>query len=129
MSRRVLFRPDVLTDIAESTAWYRTRGWALGEEFAEVLDTCLETISEHPLRYPVLSENVHRAVLPRFPYSVIYEVTEEEIIVLACLHGRRNLRRWWTGRNFLRETPRERYGVAAEVSHSTSGIVEPAADA
>jgi plasmid stabilization system protein ParE len=35
-----------------------------------------------------------RAVLRRFPYSVIYAVREDEIVVIACFHGRRDPKRW-----------------------------------
>jgi plasmid stabilization system protein ParE len=40
----------------------------------------------------VLTEDGHvrRALLRRFPYSIVYEIIDDEIIVLACRHARQD---------------------------------------
>jgi len=30
----------------------------------------------------------------RFSYGITFEVQEDRILVIACLHGKRNLKRW-----------------------------------
>jgi len=44
--------------------------------------------------YPIVFSNARRAVLRRFPYSLIYVESGDDILVVACFHGRRNPRRW-----------------------------------
>ena len=52
-----------------------------------------------PERYPRLEtlpdeETVHRLLLGRFPYAVVYEVAEDEIRILAVAHTRRRPNYW-----------------------------------
>lgn len=39
-------------------------------------------------------KNVHRALLRRFPYSLFLVIEDETLIVIACLHGRRDPAHW-----------------------------------
>ena len=45
-------------------------------------------MQRHPTLYPVVFGNARRAVLRRFPYSVIYVVRDNELLVAACIHSR-----------------------------------------
>lgn len=94
MTRRLVFRPEADLEINEAAEWYEARGQGLAVEFLRVLDACIESIRREPLLYPVVHGEARRAVLRRFPYSVIYAVREEEIVVIACFHGRRDPKRW-----------------------------------
>jgi plasmid stabilization system protein ParE len=42
----------------------------------------------------VVRGEVRRAVLRRIPYSVIFTVREDEIVVIACFHARRDPKGW-----------------------------------
>jgi len=37
---------------------------------------------------------VRRAALRRFPYVIIYTVDDTEIVIVACIHARRDPKRW-----------------------------------
>jgi mRNA-degrading endonuclease RelE of RelBE toxin-antitoxin system len=59
----------------------------------------LEFISRQPLLFGVEESNrsarkVHRCPLLRFPYRIIYEVRENELVVLAVAHDRRRPGYW-----------------------------------
>jgi plasmid stabilization system protein ParE len=94
VTRRLVFRPEADFEINEAAEWYEARGQGLAVEFLRILDACIESIRRDPLRYPVVHGEVRRAVLRRFPYIVIYAVREDEIVVIACFHGRRDPKRW-----------------------------------
>lgn len=94
MTRQLVFRPEADLEINEAAEWYEAREQGLAVEFLRVLDACIESIRRSPLLYPVVSGEVRRAVLRRFPYSVIYMVREDEILVIACFHGQRDPKRW-----------------------------------
>ena len=47
-----------------------------------------------PLLFPILENNVRRALSPRFPYGVYFVVGEELISVLAVLHLHRHPDTW-----------------------------------
>jgi len=47
-----------------------------------------------PERYPLVRGTVRRALLRRFPYAVFFVATADFVSVLACMHARRDPRRW-----------------------------------
>jgi hypothetical protein len=37
---------------------------------------------------------MRRVLVERFPYAVFFRETADELVVLGCIHGRRDPRRW-----------------------------------
>jgi plasmid stabilization system protein ParE len=81
-------------DAAAAAEFYESRRRGLGDAFLATLDALFEHILEHPMRYRVVRGSWRRALLPRFPYSVIYRVEPDRIFVLAIMHGRRDPNVW-----------------------------------
>jgi len=94
MSSTVRFRPEAMAELFEAVDWYESRALGLGTEFLRSLDASLAAIQRHPLAYPIVFGRLRRAVLRRFPYSVIYDLSGDEILIVACIHGRRDPKRW-----------------------------------
>ena len=94
MTRPILFRPEAETELMEAASWYEERGKGLGAEFLRSLDATISAIERNPLAYPIIFGTVRRAVLRRFPYVVIYRPQDDEILIIACMHGRRDPKRW-----------------------------------
>ena len=94
MMRRIVFRPEAETELAEAADWYEARGQGLGADFLRALEAAITTVQRRPTLYPIVFGTARRAVLRRFPYSLIYLARDEEIVVAACIHSRRDPRRW-----------------------------------
>lgn len=90
MSRRIVIRPLAKADLFEARDWYDRQRLGLGDDFRAAIDNLLGLVSEYPLAYPKVYREIRRAVARRFPYLVYYTVTPDSIIVMACLHGRRD---------------------------------------
>jgi len=54
----------------------------------------LAAIESNPLQYQIIEGETRRAMLHRFPYGVMYVVSDHELLIVACLHARRNPARW-----------------------------------
>ena len=89
-----IVRPAAAADIDEAFLWYEGQRPGLGHEFLAAANTLIDAISEHPLRYPVIRRNTRRALLRRFPYAIYFRAYDEVIVIVACMHGRRNPKRW-----------------------------------
>ena len=83
-----------MTEMAEAAAWYAERGLDLDTAFLDEASRVLGAIRTSPGRYPVVEENIRRAVLKRFPYVVLFRPREDEVVVIACFHGRRDPEEW-----------------------------------
>lgn len=75
-------------------AWYDERGAGLGKEFLREVDASLLSIQRNPELYPLIHNQIRRAMLRRFPYGIFYYLRDERIVVLACFHGRRDPKSW-----------------------------------
>jgi toxin ParE1/3/4 len=94
VTRHLVLRPEATEEILAATEWYERRGRGLAAEFLRAVDAALASVQRNPLQHPIVHREMRRALLRRFPYAVIYAVSETEIVVLACVHGRQHTRRW-----------------------------------
>jgi len=55
----------------------------------------LSYVIENPLLFPIIHKEMRKATLRSFPYSIIYEVHNPDVIlVVAVMHQKRNPDRW-----------------------------------
>ncbi|HEY7301278.1 MAG TPA: type II toxin-antitoxin system RelE/ParE family toxin [Xanthobacteraceae bacterium] len=94
MNRGLIIEPEAEAEIEETSRWYDLQNPGLGSAFLRAVETALSTIQTNPLQYQIVYKQVRRAGLGRFPQGLMYVVSEREIIVLGCIHGRRDPRRW-----------------------------------
>lgn len=94
MSFDATFRPEAEEDLLDAYRWYEQQSKGLGMEFLRSVDACISSIERTPEAYPVVYNNIRRALLRRFPYGLFYVVQENAITILACFHFRRNPRGW-----------------------------------
>lgn len=88
------FRPAARLDILQAQAWYEDRMPGLGSEFARAADGAASGISRFPNAFPTVHGDVRKAVLRRFPYSLLFIVEGDEVVVLGCFHHRRDPVTW-----------------------------------
>jgi plasmid stabilization system protein ParE len=91
---KLLIRPAAAADIEDGYRWYRNKRQELGLEFLAAVRAGIRRILEMPNTYPVLHRNTRRIRLKRFPYSLYYRVYPDTIILVACMHGKRDPKRW-----------------------------------
>jgi plasmid stabilization system protein ParE len=93
--KHVIVRPAAAADIDDAYRWYEARRPGLGEEFLVALNATRDHVIEQPEAYPVLHRATRRALLPRrFPYALFYRVYGDNIVIVACMHAKRDPRRW-----------------------------------
>lgn len=98
MKWRVVARPRARNDVLEAADWYDRQQPGLGDEFIEEVVTVFDALVVSPLlhcrRHP--TKNIRWRYPNRFPYRVIYEVIEEErlVVIAAVVHAARHDRVW-----------------------------------
>jgi plasmid stabilization system protein ParE len=94
VKRRLVIRPDALAEIDEAAAWYKPRRRFLARAFLDAVNSGIRAIAEAPERFPFREGEARHLVLSRFPCSIIYKATDDEVIILACFHDRRDPDEW-----------------------------------
>ena len=94
MSYTLSLRPRALAEI-EAT---RDRYDAVehGDSFLAEIETVFDAIQAMPLRFPIVHNTIHRALIRRYPFAVFFRVrpATAEIVVLAVLPQRIDPARW-----------------------------------
>ena len=94
MNRRIVFRPQAELEVVDAWHWYRVRRAETGQAFVDEFNRCIDRISATPETFPKMEGEIRRALLRRFPYGIFYRVTDEELVVVACFHVRRDPAAW-----------------------------------
>src|SRR4051812_20648358 len=90
----VEFLPEAALEVEEAVLWYSRRGPELAPAFVNELDNALSAITERPLAWTQLQHGARRYVMPVFPYSVVFVIRGEIILVVAVAHGKRRPYYW-----------------------------------
>jgi len=94
MTHRLVVQPAARIDLAEASDWYDENRDGLGGEFIRAFEAASAAIVRNPFQYQIVYGKARRAPLRRFQYGLIYTVSDNEVLVVACVHGRRDPRRW-----------------------------------
>ena len=92
---RVKLHREARLDLKEGKAFYRHRSPLAAIAFAQEIDTALSQIAEAPMRYPAGEHGTREYVLPwRFPYTIVYRIREDLIVIVAAAHQSREPGFW-----------------------------------
>jgi plasmid stabilization system protein ParE len=94
VSLPVVWIPEADADLKEALAWYECINPDLGLRFLMATESAVEIIAQHPLRFQTVHNQMRRIGIRRFPYGIFFQAEPNRIVVLACIHGRRNPKRW-----------------------------------
>ena len=102
MSQQVRFAPEASAELEDATRWYEQRHAGLGLAFLAAVDVAVGSVARTPRAGAPLGGlaeelDVRRVPVSRFPYHLVYLVTEGQIDVLAVAHDRRRPA-YWSGR-------------------------------
>ena len=96
---KVRLHEEAVIEAEEAARWYSQQQRGLGKEFTQELKRCLRSLRANPTRLPLLETappnmKVRRALTARFPYKIIFEIIQNEVVVLAVAHGSRRPDYW-----------------------------------
>ena|SRR2546425_6452527 len=88
-----------LLDIAQqeldgAIEYYNAESVGLGDEFLLEVLSAFERIKQFPNAWHPYTENSRRCQTRRFPYGVVYQILESEILVVAVAHMHRRPGYW-----------------------------------
>jgi len=78
----------------EAIDYLNSESEGLGYEFAAEVRSTLERITQYPNAWHPLSQRTRRCRTKRFPYSIIYQIRPDIILVVAIMHMHRDPTTW-----------------------------------
>lgn len=90
----VVSHPEAVEEAMAARLWYAERSQSAADAFLAQLDHGIESISEAPERWLLFVHDTRRYLFRRFPFQIVYRVTNDRIEVVAVAHGRRRPGYW-----------------------------------
>jgi plasmid stabilization system protein ParE len=81
-------------EMVDAAAYYEVQVRGLGDDFLKKVESALVDIADNPTQWPVVSQNIRRRLIHRFPYGLLYRIDSEEVVVLAIAHLHRHPTYW-----------------------------------
>ena len=83
-----------LEDLEEATKFYFEEDPSVEFRFAECVDNAIEQVTRRPSSWPVIEGAVRRFVVEIFPYSLLYSIEEDFVLIIAVAHQSRHPEYW-----------------------------------
>ncbi len=87
--------PDASQDLDDAATYYQKQaGNILSQTFLAEFERSVERLLKHPLLGAKWRKEKRRFVMGRFPYAIIYTVSNGELRIYAIAHQSRNPAYW-----------------------------------
>ena len=90
----IIFTQAARAELIDAQDWYEGEVTGLGRRFRQAIDAVIERMSDNPRQFPTVCKNVRRALLRRYPYSLLFVIGDEALTVIACFHASRDPSHW-----------------------------------
>lgn len=90
----VQFDDGAEAEFLDAISFYESREIGLGGDLLKEVLAAIGRIAERPLSWPVYTENTRRHFTRRFPYSIIYSIEAEVVVIWAVAHTSREEFYW-----------------------------------
>lgn len=91
---RVEFLDPAKREFIEAVAYYNEQSEGLGYRFAAEVRRTVSRIVQHPHAWTPISERTRRCRTNGFPFGVIYQISENVILIVAVMHLHRHPASW-----------------------------------
>jgi len=92
-------KPEAQDDARREALYYDGQRYGLGADFLDGLLDAYTVVERQPQSFARLqtakpNREIRYYIMPRFPYSVVYELLQQRVVVLAIIHHKRGPRYW-----------------------------------
>ncbi|RCJ39849.1 addiction module toxin RelE [Nostoc punctiforme NIES-2108] len=95
---RIVFHPLAEQELVDVASYYEEQNQGLGLDYLTEVEGAINLLMRYPAAGVVVRGFVRRLILPKFPYSLLYRVVDDDLIrILAIAHHKRKPV-YWIGR-------------------------------
>ena len=81
-------------EVDEAVQWYEAKEEGLSGEFLDELDRVVRLVRRYPYAGMQVEPEIRRFLFTRFPYSLVYGIDKETIVVIAVANQHREPNYW-----------------------------------
>jgi len=88
------FHETAEKEFFNAVEYYEECQSGLGLRFSEEVYATIKRICEHPSAWTEIDKRTRRCLTNKFPYGILYRITENEIRIMAVMHLHRKPDYW-----------------------------------
>ena len=94
--KNVVFHPLAEQELLDAATYYKEQRVGLGLEYLEEVEHAVNFLTRYHEAGSKVRGSVRRLTLPKFPYSLLYRLLEnDQIRILAVAHHKRRPQYWF----------------------------------
>ena len=91
---KIRFHPEARHELRAAVLFYETEAVGLGRELLHEVRVVVSRIAEWPASGTPDGNDIRRVILARFPFTVVYQVLQDAVEVVAVMHQRQRPGYW-----------------------------------
>ena len=91
---KFLFHPEAERELNQAVDYYNNCQPSIGWDFSREVYITIQNILAYPEAWTPLSKNTRRCLVNRFPFGVIYQITKNDIFIIAIMQLNRKPDYW-----------------------------------
>jgi plasmid stabilization system protein ParE len=92
--KTVWLLPPAEQEMFDAARYYELQAPGLGQDFLDKVELALQDLVDSSERWPIVQDDIRRRLIRRFPYSLLYRIDPDEVVILAVMHQRRHPSYW-----------------------------------
>jgi plasmid stabilization system protein ParE len=88
------FHPEALAEFEAAALHYATIQPELAQRFVASNESAVGRLTDGPLNYSILEQDVRRCLARVFPYAVLYTIEPDYVLIVAVMHCHREPGYW-----------------------------------
>lgn len=80
--------------MTEAGIFYEEQSQGLGVEFLDDVQRTIDRLRDNPMLGQIILDDLRRGLLSRFPFSLIYAIESDNLLIIAIAHQRRQPEYW-----------------------------------
>ncbi len=85
---------EARAELDAAVQYYYDQEEGLEELFLFEIENSFKLIYDFPSRYSRVEGNIRKFIIRKFPFTIIYEIRSDEIVILAVAHQKRKPDYW-----------------------------------
>jgi plasmid stabilization system protein ParE len=94
VARALEYLDEALEGAEAAARWYAERSQTAAVAFSDEIDAAESAIARLPEAWPPFDWGTRRYLLRRFPFSVVYRVESDRVLIVAVAHAHRRPGYW-----------------------------------
>jgi plasmid stabilization system protein ParE len=88
------FLEEAAADAHAIYKWYLKKSQSAAENFRFEMNVTLRKVMEMPTRWPEIDRDHRHLLLERYPVSIVYRISGEQVVIVAVWHAKRRKGFW-----------------------------------